>query len=459
MVGGISRTVERDGWRFDIGGHRFFTKVPEVEDLWHEILPDEDFLLPPAHEPHLLRRQVLRLPAQRARTRCRTSASSRRSVCVLLVPRGCGSVRRRTRRRSRAGSPPASAGASTASSSRPTPRRCGACRPTRSRPTGPRSGSRTCRSATRSINALLPEAQPEGDHLAHRGVPVPEVRARDDVGACAREKVEAAGTKVRDGDASSRRSTTRTAGRSPSPPSTDGVRHDLPARPRHLVDAASRSCCRRWTRRSPDDVPRGGRRPHATATSSPSRSSCPSEYAFPDNWIYVHSPEVKRRPHPELRLVVAVHGEGGPHLPRPRVLRVRGRRPVGRWPTTTSSSSARASSRTLGLVDADEVEAGYVVRMPKAYPVYDERLQGERRRPARRGSSEHAPQRAPRRPQRHAQVQQPGPLDVHRDADASRTSYGAAPRHLGGERRGGVPRGELPLRRHRTIGARHRMNR
>jgi UDP-galactopyranose mutase len=30
MVGGISRTAEREGWRFDIGGHRFFTKVPEV---------------------------------------------------------------------------------------------------------------------------------------------------------------------------------------------------------------------------------------------------------------------------------------------------------------------------------------------------------------------------------------------------------------------------------------------
>ena len=37
----------REGWRFDIGGHRFFTKVPEVEELWHEILPDEDFLLRP----------------------------------------------------------------------------------------------------------------------------------------------------------------------------------------------------------------------------------------------------------------------------------------------------------------------------------------------------------------------------------------------------------------------------
>jgi len=47
VVGGIARTVEREGWRFDIGGHRFFTKVPEVEALWHEILGPEDFLLRP----------------------------------------------------------------------------------------------------------------------------------------------------------------------------------------------------------------------------------------------------------------------------------------------------------------------------------------------------------------------------------------------------------------------------
>ncbi|MCA1617662.1 MAG: FAD-dependent oxidoreductase, partial [Acidobacteria bacterium] len=47
VVGGISRTVERDGWRFDIGGHRFFTKVKEVEALWHEILTDDDFMLRP----------------------------------------------------------------------------------------------------------------------------------------------------------------------------------------------------------------------------------------------------------------------------------------------------------------------------------------------------------------------------------------------------------------------------
>jgi protoporphyrinogen oxidase len=40
LVGGISRTEEYKGYRFDIGGHRFFTKVPEVEALWHEIMGD-----------------------------------------------------------------------------------------------------------------------------------------------------------------------------------------------------------------------------------------------------------------------------------------------------------------------------------------------------------------------------------------------------------------------------------
>ncbi len=45
-VGGISRTVEHEGFRFDIGGHRFFSKAKEVVDLWNEILPD-DFIQRP----------------------------------------------------------------------------------------------------------------------------------------------------------------------------------------------------------------------------------------------------------------------------------------------------------------------------------------------------------------------------------------------------------------------------
>jgi protoporphyrinogen oxidase len=45
-VGGISRTVEHEGYRFDIGGHRFFSKSQAVVDLWNEILPD-DFITRP----------------------------------------------------------------------------------------------------------------------------------------------------------------------------------------------------------------------------------------------------------------------------------------------------------------------------------------------------------------------------------------------------------------------------
>jgi protoporphyrinogen oxidase len=46
-VGGISRTAEYKGFAFDIGGHRFFSKSPEVEDLWTELLGEEDFLVRP----------------------------------------------------------------------------------------------------------------------------------------------------------------------------------------------------------------------------------------------------------------------------------------------------------------------------------------------------------------------------------------------------------------------------
>jgi protoporphyrinogen oxidase len=43
QVGGHARTVEHQGFLFDIGGHRFFTKIPEVRAIWAEVL-DERFL-------------------------------------------------------------------------------------------------------------------------------------------------------------------------------------------------------------------------------------------------------------------------------------------------------------------------------------------------------------------------------------------------------------------------------
>lgn len=45
-VGGISRTETYKGYRFDIGGHRFFTKVSEVQQIWKEILGDDFIKVP-----------------------------------------------------------------------------------------------------------------------------------------------------------------------------------------------------------------------------------------------------------------------------------------------------------------------------------------------------------------------------------------------------------------------------
>jgi protoporphyrinogen oxidase len=40
-VGGLARTVEFDGYRFDMGGHRFFTKLQPVQQLWMDMLGEE----------------------------------------------------------------------------------------------------------------------------------------------------------------------------------------------------------------------------------------------------------------------------------------------------------------------------------------------------------------------------------------------------------------------------------
>jgi protoporphyrinogen oxidase/predicted dehydrogenase len=45
-VGGIAKTIEFNGFRFDLGGHRFFTKLEPIRRLWEEIMGD-DFLTRP----------------------------------------------------------------------------------------------------------------------------------------------------------------------------------------------------------------------------------------------------------------------------------------------------------------------------------------------------------------------------------------------------------------------------
>ncbi len=64
-AGGISRTVEYKGFRFDIGGHRFFSKSKEIEDLWTELLP-EDMLERPRLSRILYRGQLYSYPLKAA---------------------------------------------------------------------------------------------------------------------------------------------------------------------------------------------------------------------------------------------------------------------------------------------------------------------------------------------------------------------------------------------------------
>ncbi len=60
-VGGISRTVQYNGFSFDIGGHRFFSKSQEVEDFWTEILPN-DMLERPRSSRIYYRREYFAYP-------------------------------------------------------------------------------------------------------------------------------------------------------------------------------------------------------------------------------------------------------------------------------------------------------------------------------------------------------------------------------------------------------------
>ena len=97
----------------------------------------------------------------------------------------------------------------------------------------------------------------------------------------------------------------------------------------------------------------------------------PQEYSFPDNWIYIHDPAVKVGR-------IQNFGSWSPFLVK------EGRTCLGleffvnegdsMWTKSDEDLIAQAKQEIeqLGLADASKVEAGYVVRMPKAYPVYDE---------------------------------------------------------------------------------------
>ena len=110
----------------------------------------------------------------------------------------------------------------------------------------------------------------------------------------------------------------------------------------------------------------------ATGTSSRSPSSCPEEFGFPDNWIYIHTPGVNVGR-------IQNFGSWSPFMVKD------GRTCLGLeyfvnegddlWTSTDEALVALATDELsrLGLIPSGSVvEAGYAVRIPKAYPVYDE---------------------------------------------------------------------------------------
>jgi protoporphyrinogen oxidase len=101
----------------------------------------------------------------------------------------------------------------------------------------------------------------------------------------------------------------------------------------------------------------------------------PEEAGFPDNWIYVHSPDVRLGR-------IQNFGSWSPYLVKD------GRTCLGLeyfvfegddlWVSSDADlvELGKRELQTLGLVEADKVEAGYVIRMPKAYPMYDDVYKG-----------------------------------------------------------------------------------
>jgi protoporphyrinogen oxidase len=364
VVGGISRTVERDGWRFDIGGHRFFTKVDPVEDLWHEILPDEDFLLRPRMSRIYYDNKLFDYPLR--------ASNALRNLGIIEAIKCVGSylwVR---------------------------------LRPPKDQSTlegwvAARFGWRLYRTFFKTYNEKVwgvPATEIEADWAAQRiknlslfgavvnalmpkrnqkeitslieefqypkfGPGMMWERARDLVVARGGDVVmRAPVTKIRRSTAGAIAVVSQRDGNEVSTPAS-AVISSMPLP--ELVLAMDPP--------APAEVQMAARRlSHRDFLTV--ALVVPLSASFPDNWIYIHSPDVKVGR-------IQNFGSWSPYLVKD------GRTCLGLeyfvfegdelWNAPDGELAAMAERElvTLGLVGEGEVEAAYVVRMPKAYPVYD----------------------------------------------------------------------------------------
>ncbi|MEX0659696.1 MAG: NAD(P)/FAD-dependent oxidoreductase [Egibacteraceae bacterium] len=365
VVGGLSRTVERDGWRFDIGGHRFFTKSREVEALWHELLPDGELMQRTRRSRILYRGRFYDYPLRplnalrnlgvveaarcvlsyvHARLRPPADLSSFEGWVIARFGRRLYEHFFKTYTEKVWGVPGTEITADWAAQrikSLSLGRAlASALRPWRSR---------------RELTTLI-----ERFHYPRLGPGMMWERCRD--------RVEAAGNKV-----VLRQMVTRVRhadGRAVSvEASNDGTVTEYPC-------SAVISSMPLPELLAAMDPPAP---PHVRDAAAALRFRdflsvalvVPAEDGFEDNWIYVHAPEVALGR-------IQNFGSWSPYLVKD------GRTCLGLeyfvfegdalWERDDEDLVATGTHElaVLGLVDPGRVEEGYVVRMPKAYPVYDE---------------------------------------------------------------------------------------
>ncbi len=370
IVGGISRSPERDGWRFDIGGHRFFTKVKAVEDLWHEILTPDELMTRPRLSRIFYEGKYYDYPIKPFNAlfnlgpieavRCVLSylwvkvrplkdTSTLESYIVSNYGWRLYHHFFKTYNEKVWGVPASELSADWgAQRIKGMSLFAAVWEPLRARVVGRRGRSK-------QVTSLIEEFE-----YPKYGPGMMWERCR--------ELVEAQGSKVLMETPATRilheggRATAVVAGR-------DGATTTLPVD--HVISSMPLTAL---VRSMDPPIPAGVERAAADLTYRDFLTVAlvvPAEDGFPDNWIYVHSPKVEVGR-------IQNFGSWSPYLVKD------GRTCLGleyfvfegdeMWTKSDDDlvEQAKAELAVLGLAEPSHVEAGYVVRMPKAYPTYDD---------------------------------------------------------------------------------------
>ena len=368
VVGGIARTLSFRGYRFDIGGHRFFTKVPEVQAIWEEIL-GEDFLVRPRlsriyYDGHFFDYPLrpvnaltglgpieavrVMLSYLRARARRGGTDQNLEEWVTRRFGRRLYEIFFKTYTEKVWGMPCSEIDASWAA-----------------------QRIKNLDLGKAVLRALFPPKQDgevitslvEEFHYPRRGPGMMWERAVDWLAAHGTKTLlETDVVRLEHRDGAVHHATLRRTDGSQERVAVDHVISSMPLG--HLIEAL-------------DPAP-----PVAVLQAAASLRYrdfltvglvVDQPDLFPDNWIYIHSSGRPRRPHPELQELEPRDGSRHEQdLPRPRVLRAEEGDDL--WTTPDDelvSPRRRASARPWGSSTPPRCEDGAVVRMPKAYPVYD----------------------------------------------------------------------------------------